>query len=269
MEDHMLDANRRMWDERVPVHVGSSFYDVQGFIEGGTQLYPFETEEVGAVRGRSLLHLQCHIGLDTLSWAREGAEVTGIDFSRPAIEAARDIARRCDLAARFEVGEVHEAPEMLGTRYDVVYTGRGALCWLPDIERWAGVVSRLVEPGGLLYLSEFHPVTDIFSDRELVVENAYFDDGVPFVDQSGDTYTDGAMEMRNTVDYTWTHPVGSVVNALVRRGFVLEHLAEQDYTAFKRFNSLQHDPADRTYRFPEGHPRLPLMYSLRMRMPRV
>ena len=267
MNERHLSANRSMWDERVPTHVDSTFYDVPRFIEGGSHLYPFELEEVGSVEGLSLLHLQCHFGLDTLSWARAGAAVTGLDFSKPAIDAARDIAARCGIDARFEVGEVHDAPEILGRKYDILYTGRGALCWLPDMARWAETASRLVKPGGLLYLSEFHPITDIFSDDELAVENNYFDHGIPFEDHSGCTYTDGDLPRKHVVDFTWTHPVSSVINALLKSGFTLERFEEHEFTAFNRFPGLVHDEKARVYRFPEGEPSIPLMYSTRLRLP--
>ena len=150
MEDHHLEANRRMWDERVPIHLKSDFYDVTGFLDGTSHLRDFEREELGDVRGKSLVHLQCHFGLDTLSWARLGAEVIGLDFSEVAIVSARDIAERLGLDAEFVVGDVHSAPEVLGRRFDVVYTGLGSISWLPDLDRWARVIADLLEPGRCL-----------------------------------------------------------------------------------------------------------------------
>lgn len=254
-----------MWDERVPIHVESAFYDVPGFVSGISHLRDFEREELGDVRGRSLVHLQCHFGLDTLSWAREGANVVGLDFSEPAVQAACDLAEQLNLDAEFVVGDVHRAADVLGRRFEIVYTGLGSIVWLPDLDRWAGVVASLLEPGGVFYMPEFHPFTEVFADNDLSIKYHYFDRGIPFVDEEGGTYTDPNIETVNNEDYTWTHPVSSVITALMGAGLSLELFNEHEYTLFRRFESLEHYPDDRTYRFPESHPRLPLMYSIRMR----
>ena len=149
----MSDLNRAWWDERVPIHTASEFYDVEGFLAGASTLRSFEPEEIGDVRGLTLVHLQCHFGLDTLSWARLGARVTGLDFSAPAMAFAAELADRAGLDAEWVVSDVMRADEALGgRRFDVVYTGLGALNWLEDIERWADVVRGLIAPGGRLHL---------------------------------------------------------------------------------------------------------------------
>ncbi|MEV0425103.1 class I SAM-dependent methyltransferase [Micromonospora sp. NPDC050495] len=142
-------ANRANWDERVPIHVAGPFYDLPGFVAGRSTLHDFEVAEVGAVTGKKLLHLQCHIGLDTLSWARRGAVVTGLDFSAPAVAAAEDLAAQIGVTtARFVTADVYDAVQALdGRTFDIVYTGFGALCWLPDIDRWARTAADLVAPG--------------------------------------------------------------------------------------------------------------------------
>ncbi len=161
--DDWLTANRRLWDERVPLHLASEFYDVEGFKSGRTELLPFEVTELGSLDGLRLVHLQCHFGLDTLDIARmhPTVAVTGLDFSAPAIDAAARLASELRLAdrARFVLSDVYRAAEVLGDRrFDVVYSGKGALVWLPDLQRWAEVVRDLLTPGGFLYLTEFHPV---------------------------------------------------------------------------------------------------------------
>jgi SAM-dependent methyltransferase len=158
-----LANNRDSWNERVPIHVASAFYDVDGFKAGRAELYAYELRDVGSVRGKDLVHLQCHFGLDTLSWAKRGARVTGVDFSAPAIEAATRLAGEMGVRAKFVVANVYDAPAVLRRRFDVVYTGRGALSWLPDVRRWAAVVARLLRPGGLFYLTEFHPAEWMFT----------------------------------------------------------------------------------------------------------
>src|SRR5688500_10727107 len=173
--DEWREANRANWDERVPIHVSGEFYDVTSFKGGQERLQPFEIDEVGDVSGKELLHLQCHFGIDTLSWARRGARVTGLDFSGPAVEAARGLASDMGLTATFVHSDVYQAVDATGGRsFDIVYTGRGAIIWLPDIGRWAEVVADLLRPGGILYLTEFYAFTDFFSDDVVSVELQYF-----------------------------------------------------------------------------------------------
>lgn len=259
----MSDLNRRWWDERVPLHVASEFYDVEGFKAGGSTLRPFELEDVGDVAGRSLVHLQCHFGLDTLSWARRGARVTGLDFSTPAVEAARSLAADTGLDAEFVVASLYDAPAALGgRRFDIVYTGLGALNWLPDIRRWAQVVAELVEPDGLLYLSEFHPFTWVFGDDDLSIEHDYFQ-RESFVFEDPGTYADVEARTAHNRTEEWQHPLGNVVSAVIEAGLEVELLHEHDYTLFPRWPFLEERAG--VYRHPEGRPRLPLMYSLRAR----
>ena len=154
MLDEHRNANRANWDARVPAHLASEFYGVEDFVSGArtlTQAVEFDRAHLGDVRGRSLLHLQCHIGLDTLSWARLGATVTGVDFSERSIDAARDISRRGGVPGRFVLADVHEAPEVLAETFDIVYASEGVLCWLPSVADWARVVRRFTRPGGILH----------------------------------------------------------------------------------------------------------------------
>ena len=263
MDESWRELNRAWWDERVPLHTGSDFYDVAGFLADpdAVTLQPFELEEVGDVAGKALVHLQCHFGLDTLSWARRGAEVTGLDFSAPAIEAAGAVAERAGIDATFVAADVYDAPAALGhRRFDVVYTGFGALNWLPDIDRWADVVAALAAPGATLYLAEFHPLHHVFGVDDLTVENPYFPNGPQRWDDEG-TYADLQARTEHNVTLEWTHGLGSVVTALVRAGFTVEFLHEYDHLLFPRWPFLVKDGA--AYRFPPGMPSLPMMYTLR------
>ena len=265
MDTEHRRANRAMWDERVDLHVESDLYNVPGFLAGQCRLRDFEPDELGSVEGRTLLHLQCHFGLDTLSWARRGAIVTGIDFSEPAIEAARKIARHADIPATFEVCDVYETAATLDRTFDIVYTGLGALCWIPNLDAWAREIVRLLVPGGTFYMSEFHPLTDVFGEDDLAVTESYFDDGRPFRDETSGTYSDRSAKTSNNLSYSWTHPLSRVITALLKVGLTLDSFAEHDYTVFPRFTALSAAPGTDVFRFPEGHPRLPLMYSIRMR----
>jgi SAM-dependent methyltransferase len=265
-----LNTNRASWDERVPIHVAADFYDVAGFKAGRDSLAPFEPEEVGDVRGRDLVHLQCHFGLDTLSWVRHGARATGLDFSEPAVTVARGLSAETGLAARFECADVYAAPTVLGATYDIVYTSHGVLGWLPDLGRWAAVVDALLKPGGVLYLSEFHPISWTFAqgtpERRIGEggEHDYFAAEPLLVDEPG-TYADreAATVANRTVEFQ--HTLGEMVSALCARGLVLEFLRERDWTLFPQFAWLVRE--GRRFVQPEGLARIPLMFSLRARKP--
>jgi SAM-dependent methyltransferase len=260
------ELNRRWWDERVPIHTASDFYDVEGFKAGAEPLPAFTVDEVGDVGGKRLLHLQCHFGLETLSWARRGASVVGLDFSAPAIEAANRLAAETGLDATFVAADLYDAVSALGgDRFDVVYTGLGALNWLPDLGRWAEVVSSLLADGGILYLAEFHPFTDVFADDDLTVDGGYFHDpaGVRIEDDGG-TYADLTAPTTNNATHEWVHPISAVLGVVLGIGLRLEFFHEHDYTLFPRWPHLVAEPGG-VYRQPDGWPRLPLMYSLSAR----
>ncbi|TDD77785.1 class I SAM-dependent methyltransferase [Actinomadura darangshiensis] len=262
-----LRVNQALWDERVPIHLASDFYDLAGFKAGGQTLRPFELDEVGDVTGRELVHLQCHFGLDTLSWARRGAHVTGLDFSEKAIGAARAVAEETSLQARFVAADVYDATTVLGETYDIVYTGLGALCWLPDIDRWAGIAASLLRPGGFVYLAEFHPFADTLDDEEgRTLTYDYFAEGPQIWDEPGaGSYADPQAPVKHTRSVEFSHGLGKVVTALTTAGLQIDFLHEHDYTLWQRFSVLEkHNTA---YRLPKGHPRLPLMYSIRATKP--
>ena len=261
MNEDWIETNRAMWDERVPIHVDSEFYDVEGFLAGAGTLRDFELAEMGEVSGCTLVHPQCHFGLDTLSWARRGARVTGVDFSAPAIEAARQVAQQAAIEAEFVQANVYDAVDVLGgRRFDIVYTGLGAIIWLPDIERWAHTMAALLAPGGRFYLAEFHPFTDVFGDETLEATEPYFAAEPQLYDEPG-TYADLAAPTTHNRSVSWIHGIGTVVSALVAAGLSIELLHEHDYTLFPRWPFLERR-AGGTYHLPDTFPALPLMYSL-------
>jgi SAM-dependent methyltransferase len=257
------DLNRAWWDERVPIHLRSELYDLDSFRSGRDPIRAFEDAELGPVEGRTLAHLQCHFGLDSLGWARRGARVWGLDFSEPAVDTANALAAELGLGAEFVCADVYDAVGALGgRRFQIVYTGLGALNWLPDIDRWAQTVASLIEPGGLLYLVEFHPFTWGFGDDELTFEHDYFRNPQGVLLEEAGTYADlGAITVHNrTVE--WQHPLGEIVSAVIDAGLRLEFLHEHDYTLFPRWPFLEKHGFDQ-FRFPAERPRLPLMFSLR------
>jgi SAM-dependent methyltransferase len=260
-DEDRFRLNRAWWDERVGVHLGGEFYDVGGFLAGRSTLRPFEVAEIGEVAGARLVHLQCHFGLDTLSWARRGALVTGVDFSPSAVAAARDLARRAGLAAEFVEAGVYDAVTALGGRaFDVVYTSIGAIIWLPDITRWASTMAGLLAPGGRFYMAEFHPFSVVLGDEDLTVTDSYFDPG-PFLHEETGSYADPDAETSHRQSVTWHHGLGDVISSLAQAGLRIEFLHEHPYALRARWPFLERRP-DRTYHMPPDRPQVPLLYSV-------
>jgi len=261
-----LEANQRHWDEVVPIHVASEMYDVASFKAGKSKLKPIEREELGDVRGKTLLHLQCHFGLDTLSWAREGAVVTGIDFSERAVEAARGIAAECGVDARFLVSNIYELPDNLDGEFDIVFTSYGALNWLPDLGRWAQIASHFTRPGGTFYVVEFHPVINIFDDRpevdDLRVRYPYFPREAPLVFDDDGTYADLSAKLQHRRTCEWPHPTSEVVSALIDAGLRIEFFHEFPFMPYAQLPSLMERVDDMTWRLTEHDGSVPLAYSI-------
>jgi SAM-dependent methyltransferase len=260
-----MEVNRRMWDERVPLHLASEFYDVEGFKAGRPRVQPFEIDELGALGGLRLAHLQCHFGLDTLDLVRvhPTLEAVGLDFSGPAIAAARQLAAEMGLddRARFVHADVHNATDVLGCdAFDVVYTGKGALCWLPDLRPWAEQCAQLLRPGGWLYICEFHPIGECLGEDQPVVVRDYFEMGPIAVETSG-SYADQQPTTVNNLSYQWPHPLPLLFEALLGTGFQLRFFHEWGHTLFKLTEWLVPGQHGR-YQWP-GPGRLPLMYSLK------
>ena len=273
MPDDYTAENRASWDERVPAHVDSPDYAVEALIADPTRLsgvVAFDAEALGDLDGLDAVHLQCHIGTDTVSLARLGARVTGLDFSAPAIEAARTLAARAGVPdAEFVVSDVYDAPSALGgRRFDLVYTGVGALCWLPDIDRWAETVAACLRPGGRLFVREGHPVLwaldDGRDDALLTLRYPYFSHDEPFTVDDPGTYVATETTFTHTRSHSWNHGLGEVVTALLAVGLRIERFEEHRFLDWRPWAIFEEDP-DRpgTYRLPVGlRDVAPLQYTI-------
>jgi 2-polyprenyl-3-methyl-5-hydroxy-6-metoxy-1,4-benzoquinol methylase len=266
-----LEDNRLRWDDAVPHHVRSAFYDMRGFLEGACTLRAFELDELGDVEGLSLLHLMCHMGQDSLSWARRGARVTGLDFSGEALRVARMLAERLELDASFVQAEVTQAAAALeGQRFDRVYSSWGVLTWVHDLDAWARQIHTLLAPGGIFYLAEVHPVAWLYDaqgeDERGALErtHAYFRHGRPQSVEGGGSYAAPDVQLEHETQHYWSYELGTVISALVRAGLQLEWLHEHDFAESQVLPELiQGD--DGMWRLPPGEPSLPLSFSLRAR----
>lgn len=258
------EINLRRWNELVGVHAGSDEYDLPGFLSGKSSLHSLELEALGDVSGRSLLHLQCHFGLDTLSWARLGAKVTGVDFSDAAIELARSIAEQIGVEAEFVCCNVYDLPGHLEGEYDIVYSTYGVLSWLHDVEGWARIVHRYLRPGGTFFLAEFHPFMWVFDDThpsELRVVYGYWPGDEPEYDEGEGSYAAPDAVLENKGEYNWAHSISEVVNALIGAGLTITRLEEYHFSVDNRQMAFMQRCEDGYSRLP-GY-EVPLMFSIK------
>lgn len=266
-----MAANRANWDSRVAVHTGPEGYRLDRLVEDPSALsdvVDFDRRYLGDLSGQSVVHLQCHLGTDTISLARLGAaSVTGVDFSEPAVAVARDLAARCGVDARFEVSDVHRAPSVLGQTYDLVYTGVGALPWLPDIQAWAAVVSELLRPGGRFHITEGHPMAMVFSDDttpdRLLIDYPYFEGQPAMRFEDASSYV-GSGTVESPECFEWAHNLGAIVQALIDAGLIIDRFDEHRELAWPFLPWMEPSPTrPGWYRMPEPlRHSIPLMFTI-------
>lgn len=268
--EEYLAVNRLNWDERAPAHAASPDYGVERFLadpEHLSDVVRFDLPRLGDVRGLDGIHLQCHIGTDTLSLHRLGARMTGLDLSPAALAEARRLAEQAGAAVDFVEADTYSALDVLGReRFDLVYTGIGALCWLPDVARWADVVTGLLRPGGRLFLREGHPVlwalADSRPDGLLALEYPYFEHEQAQVWDDPGTYVETDAEFAHNVSHSWNHGLGEIVTALLDRGLVLTRLVEHDSVPWDALPGQMEQLAGGEYRVRDRPERLPHSYTL-------
>ncbi len=260
MEQPYFDANKDAWNKRTLVHKDSSFYDLVTFKAGKSALNKTELDELGNVTGKSLLHLQCHFGMDTLSWAREGAIVTGIDFSDEAINTAQQLSEELNIPANFICCNVYDTLQHLPEQFDIVFTSYGVIGWLPDLDRWAAVIAQSLKPGGIFYMVEFHPVVWMMDEDFNFIKYHYHNEVVIAEEKSG-TYTDRDANIHYS-EYSWNHSISEVLNALIKQGLALQHFNEFSYSHYNCFNkTVQGD--DGNWRIAGLENKIPMMYSVK------
>jgi SAM-dependent methyltransferase len=273
--DDYRDVNRLSWDDRVAAHAASPDYAVSRFSEDVSflsEVVSFDVPRLGDIAGLDAVHLQCHIGTDTVSLARLGARMTGLDFSAPALEQGRRLAAAVGVEVEFVESDLYGAPEVLGReRFDLVYTGIGAICWLPDIRRWAQVVASVLRPGGRLFMREGHPMlwslADPRPDGLLVVEYPYFEQPEPTVWDEGGTYVETDQVFTHNLTHEWNHGLGEIVTALFEAGFELTALEEHDSVPWDAMPGQMTQIGGGEFRLTDRPERLPHSYTLQARLP--
>jgi ubiquinone/menaquinone biosynthesis C-methylase UbiE len=260
MEEY-FETNRHRWNELVAIHASSEEYNLEGFIAGESSLHRVELDKLGKVQGKSILHLQCHFGLDSISWARLGAKVTGVDFSETAIELAREIAKKVGVEVEFVCSNLYDLPKVHEGQYDIVFTSYGVLCWLNDIGEWARIVAQFLKPNGVFLLVESHPFMWVFDDEsmELKQRYSYWHSEKPLMWEEDGTYADRDAKLINKKSYEWQHTVSEVLNALIQAGLIIEEVNEYPELVWAPVPSSV-KTGDREFRIP-GDP-LPQMWSV-------
>lgn len=264
--DQYFKQNKELWDNWAQIHAESEYYDVASFKAGKSSLNTLVREEVGDVEGKSLLHLQCHFGKDTLSWARLGAKVTGADFSEKAIEIARGLAADVGIEADFVCCNLYDLPNVLKGEFDIVFTSYGAIYWLPDMKAWGEVIAHFLKPGGTFYIAEFHPFVMVFDndlpETDLRLEYSYFQrPEEPLRFETHGTYADRTADY-HSVEYGWNHTMGEIINSLIDAGLRIEFLHEFPFSVEQTFQGMVRGE-DGWFRLKEKDGVLPLMFSLR------
>ncbi len=258
-EKGFIEANQALWDVKTGIHVESKFYDMPAFKAGNLTLMPTERAALGEVTGKKLLHLQCHFGQDTLSWARLGADVTGVDFSGKALETARGLAAELGIKARFIQSNVLELDQKLDEQFDIVFTSYGTIGWLPDIDQWARVIRKMLKPGGVFQMVEFHPFFSQINDKEQILYS-YFLAGEPDEETIEYTYTDGPAHPPMK-EYWWNHTLSELVMALQKAGLVIENFEEFPYSHYKLADSML-EVGEKKFVYKGLGGRIPYMYAI-------
>ncbi|MCW4033099.1 MAG: class I SAM-dependent methyltransferase [Candidatus Bathyarchaeota archaeon] len=263
-EKDYMDVNLKRWNDLVDINAKSKWYDLEGFREGKTSLLSIEREELGDVRGKSLLHLQCHFGMDTLSWARLGADVTGIDFSDRAIELAKCLSEELNIPATFIHSNVYDVSKKLQKKFDIVFTSYGVLCWLPDMVRWAQVVSHCLKPGGIFYVIDSHPFGFLIDENQEVfrIGYNYFTNGEPTYWDKGEAYADPNANLKNQASYEWFHTMSDIINALIDANLELEFLHEFSL-CYHNIHPDMNLREDGYWEFKDFKYSLPMMFSVK------
>ena len=246
MMDKYNKMNLELWNELTPIHARSDFYDVEGFKKGKCTLKSIELTEVGDVSGKPLLHLQCHFGLDTLSWARLGAKVTGVDFSDEAIALARSLSKETGIKADFICSDIHKLPYVLNRKFDIVFTSYGVLVWLPDLKEWAEIIVHFLKRNGIFYIVESHPFSHVFENSEGTtgyrVTQSYFHKSEPIQWEPGNDYADPDAKVAHSSN-EWQHSLSDILNALISAGLTIEFLHEFPQCVYKAYPFMEQDKA--------------------------
>ncbi len=255
-----IEINKKLWDSKTEFHFDSEFYNVEAFLKGEDSLNSIEMGLLGDVKNKKVLHLQCHFGMDTLSLSRHGALATGIDFSEKAIEKAKKLNEKLGTNARFIQSDVYNLPEVLDEKFDIIYTSYGVIGWLPDMKKWAEVISHYLKPGGDLVFVEFHPVIWMFSYDFKAVEYEYMN-STPIVEELEGTYADKDAQIKEK-SVSWNHGLSEVLDSLIKAGLNITDFREYNYSPYDCFQNTV-KIGERKFQIKGLENKLPMVYSIK------
>lgn len=258
--DNYIEINKKSWNSRLEAHLNSDFYDMPSFLKGATSLNKIELDLLGDIKGKKILHLQCHFGQDTISLSRLGAEVTGIDLSDQAIEKAKALAIETDSTTQFICCNLYDLPQHLDEQFDIVFTSYGTISWLPDLNKWGELISKYLKPGGEFIFVEFHPVVWVYDDDFNEIKY-YYNNVEPIAEEESGTYADKEADIKQAY-VCWNHGLGEVVTNLISNGLALQELKEYDYAPYPFVNDTV-QIAEKKYQIKKLGDKLPLVYSIK------
>lgn len=257
--ENYLEINRHAWNSKVDTHLQSDFYFLEEFVAGKTSLNSIELSLLGDVSGKDILHLQCHFGQDSIALSRLGANVTGMDLSDKAITAAKALAMRCGTDTQFINSDVYDLPNVLDQKFDIVYASYGTIGWLPDLEKWAQVISHFLRPGGKFIFVEFHPVRWMFDDDFEYIKYNYFN-VEEIVEVSDGTYADRNAPIQEK-EISWNHPISEVLTSLLNQKLQLQSFDEYDWSPYSCFRHSEMIDENK-FQISKFGNKIPLVYSL-------
>lgn len=261
MEDkNYIEKNKAAWNEKTEYHISSEFYDIKGFLKGNSSLNDIELLLLGDLKNKSILHLQCHFGQDSISLARLGAKVTGVDFSDKAIDAARDLALKTNVNTEFICCDIYDLPKQTSKKFDIVFASYGTIGWLPDLDKWAEIISFSLIPGGMFIFVEFHPVVWMFDENFKNVEFNYFKEA-PIIEITNGTYADRNAPLKNET-VSWNHSLSEVLNSLIRNKMQILSFDEYDYSPYNCFNAMT-DVGQEKFRISHLGNKIPMVYAIK------
>lgn len=258
-EKDFFERNKQTWNNKVPVHLASDFYNQRSFLEGTNTLPQIDLDLLGNIKGKSILHLQCHFGQDSLSMARMGAKVTGIDLSDKAIEEAQKLAKQLQLNTHFICCNVYDTLKHINNQFDIVYTSYGTIGWLPDLNRWANIISKCLKPGGKFIFVEFHPIVWMFDDDFSKIKYHYHNEK-PIIEEFTGTYADKNAAI--TTNYVgWNHSLSEVFSSLLKHHFEINYFEEFDYSPYNCFSKTIEFEKGK-FRIQHLDNKIPMLFSL-------
>lgn len=257
-----FDTNKKLWNDKVPVHLNSDLYMLEDFMKGKSSLCPVSIEQLGDIKGKSILHLQCHFGQDSLSMARMGAKVTGVDFSSEAINKGKELNEKLGLDVTFVEANVLELDQLLKGQFDIVFTSFGTIVWLPDLDKWASIINHFLKPGGQFIFVEFHPTINSMDWDTATFDYNYFNSGEPYHEIVNGTYADTSADLKGE-EYFWQHSFAEILTSLLGQGLNLQSFEEYPFSSYDVFGEMN-KIEEWKYVYAKVKASFPHMFSLKM-----